>query len=616
MLPGIDASLDADLTRQFDAWARRYRGRRHAERRRLLLFALEREQIVAVAYRESVLAARVDALDAPEDVKHLMRRALAWVWRDEELHVEWLRGQLRHEHRPASVAVLAVHQLTGIVGAWVTTTRVHPKAGRWVAERIARVLLDGARLTGRMSGDLAGQLRRQTFQGYATLNVCLERTAERGWLRLAELTTDVGERAETLRVADDEGRHRMVFAALAAMLDDDDRLRPGAAAADLAARLAEISPWFLPADERPGATRTGIGSGAQVHAAEGPASRDPDEPTAVAARIAALRDVLDRTGALEDVHEGSTVAVRASFMFGFDRRDRSVVTDAPLLDALVAMLRERGAADVAVIDAPTIYDRYVGNRSVAEVAAYFDLDGPDRRIVDAEADQVPCAYPRGLGRATICKTWLDADVRVVLAKARTDPSEHANLGLCTLEGLSGRIEETVYVGRYTDFRSATMMAIDLAPPHLSVIDGWGPVADGPVGLMGCARPAAPGRLYAGTDALAVDRTVLRDMGADDSDDRPMIAAAAQWLGVDLARTAVTGTMGQWGGGFRGPNASMWHRMVCRFAYPVYVWAGSQGERFVPRFDPVAFPDLVRPRWDIRWSRSLSQRAFGVHAPRP
>ena len=610
--PGIDTSLDTEVRVQLDRWRHRYRHRVRAERRQLLLFALEREQIVTVAYREEVLAARIEALDVPDDVRRLLRRALAWVWRDEALHVDWVRGQLRHELRPVPVAVLLTHQATGLVGGWISTTRLHPRAGRRAADLVARALVVGARATGQIGPDLARALRGGTFRAYAELNVGLERTAERCWLRLGELAGDDHERHQIARIAEDEARHRCAFAAIAAVLDDHDRLRPGADADLLASRLAAISPWLLPAERRDEAPAA-IGRDLPVHVVgPGEGAGPPDDERS--AHRAAVRAAIAATGVLDHVRPGAAVAIRTAFMIGYDRRDRSNVIDPDTLDAVAEMLRQRGAADVAVLESPTVYDRYVEGRSVAEVAAYFGYDAPSYRIVDAEEDQAPCDYPRGLGRTTISATWRRADLRVVLAQATTDPVEHGHLCLCTLEGTGGRVDQTIYLGRYTDFRSATMMVLDLAPPDLAVVDAWGPVADGPVGVMGSHRPCHPRRVYAGADAIAVDLAALDDMGAPDPHRIPMLAAASQWLGTDLTPPRVHGPAGRWGGGYRGPGSNPWNRLVCRLAFPMYTYGGAQGARFVPRFDRQAFPDRRRPRWDIRLSRWAAQRVFGLHPP--
>jgi hypothetical protein len=67
-------------------WRRRYEGRPDEEREQLWLLALEREQIVAVAYREKAVAGRVSALPISDSARALLRQTLVWIWNDDERH--------------------------------------------------------------------------------------------------------------------------------------------------------------------------------------------------------------------------------------------------------------------------------------------------------------------------------------------------------------------------------------------------------------------------------------------------------------------------------------------------------------------------------------------------
>ena len=177
-------------------------------------------------------------------------------------------------------------------------------------------------------------------------------------------------------------------------------------------------------------------------------------------------------------------------------------------------------ADVAVLEAPTVYGNLFANRSVDSVAAYFGFGSPSYRIVDIGQDLEAATFDRGFVQKTISGTWLRSDLRIVMPKLRTDPTEFAHLSLSTLEGSTGAIDDTFYAGRQVDFRSATMMLLDLAPPDFAIVDAWAPVADGPFGVMGCHHPAEVRHVYAGRDALAVDEAVLADLGVDDPAPRP------------------------------------------------------------------------------------------------
>jgi hypothetical protein len=65
----LERVLLDDVRRLLDGWNAEYADRPQLERQRLLLLALEREQIVAVAYREEAVAGRVAALDIGEDAR-------------------------------------------------------------------------------------------------------------------------------------------------------------------------------------------------------------------------------------------------------------------------------------------------------------------------------------------------------------------------------------------------------------------------------------------------------------------------------------------------------------------------------------------------------------------
>jgi hypothetical protein len=77
----VVAVLEAEMAAELDGLARRHRDDPAAERRKLLLLALEREQIVAVSYRPEVIAEQVAHLDVGDDLRRLVTRAMAWVQR-------------------------------------------------------------------------------------------------------------------------------------------------------------------------------------------------------------------------------------------------------------------------------------------------------------------------------------------------------------------------------------------------------------------------------------------------------------------------------------------------------------------------------------------------------
>ena len=115
-------------------------------------------------------------------------------------------------------------------------------------------------------------------------------------------------------------------------------------------------------------------------------------------------------------------------MLGYDRADRSNVNDPELVDLLACYLRRHGVSDVAVLEAPTVYGNLFGNRSVASVAAYFGFGAPAYRIVDIGDDlgSVP-VRPRVRAATRSAAPGSNSDLRIVMPKLRTDPTEFAHL---------------------------------------------------------------------------------------------------------------------------------------------------------------------------------------------
>ena len=80
--------------RELTAWRRADAGRPRRGMIRLLLLALEREEIVAVGYREEMIAHRLETMPISPQLRELIQHALTWAWKDEEMHAIYLRGAI------------------------------------------------------------------------------------------------------------------------------------------------------------------------------------------------------------------------------------------------------------------------------------------------------------------------------------------------------------------------------------------------------------------------------------------------------------------------------------------------------------------------------------------
>jgi len=76
------------------AWRRQYAGRPQREIIRLLLLALEREEMVSIGYREDVILRRLKSMPIADDIREIIRHALIWVWKDEQMHAIYIRGAI------------------------------------------------------------------------------------------------------------------------------------------------------------------------------------------------------------------------------------------------------------------------------------------------------------------------------------------------------------------------------------------------------------------------------------------------------------------------------------------------------------------------------------------
>ncbi|HEV3450636.1 MAG TPA: DUF362 domain-containing protein [Acidimicrobiia bacterium] len=606
----LETALLDDVGARLDRWRAEYGARPDLERERLWLLALEREQIVAVAYREEAVADRVGALDLCEELRSLVRQTLVWIWKDEALHAEYLRGMLLRRGGTASSLVVYGRQLEGAVSGWVSATEHHTRArSAPIRTGAADVFVAAAGVLGLVPPVLRQELRYQSFHRYCELNVALEATAELAYRRLIELAADDDEHDTLARIRADEERHGAAFRILAGLLTVDDGASGSTSTAAVLDALAAISPWFVPAALRvrssQGTRARSFGTGARVAVRSG--QRDAD-------KVSVLDACLDAAGLSAIASGARSAAIRVSFMLGYDRRDCSNVNDPALVEALARYLERQGVADVAVLEAPTVYGNSFAHRSVAEVASYFGFDSPHYRIVDIGADLRPFVFERGFVQRAITGTWVDADLRIVMPKLRTDPTEFAHLCLSTLEGSTGAIDATFYAKRLVDFRSATMMLLDVAPPDFAIVDAWAPVAGGPFGVMGCRRPADIRHVYAGADALAVDEVVLADLGVADPHRAPIVRRAHHWFGIGPLTVPVDGTRPALETELRGAHASPVLRALGTMSYPVYVYLSRDGDLFVPAMDAAAFPPTGRRGPVTRAIRWAAQRAFGLRPP--
>lgn len=588
----------------------------------LCLLALEREELVAVGYREDVLSPRLSSLRVTDEVREIIHHALVWTWKDEEMHAIYIRGAiLKVADWPLRMNAFC-RQLAGAVGGWSASVQQHVS---WSAAPLCRtsaaLLTFFGSLTGKVPPEVKRYLINGPFRDFCSFNVDAERTAWLCWKRIVELAERIPGLPSTTvadfrRVQADEERHKRIFQILADALDANDELVSHESVDSLSLKIGEVGEYFLPRRLRGQlAARNPLGSGGNVWVMEG---KEVDEKRSLFRRMlddSLLADRI-RSRSRESGKEVRQlkIAIKPTFMLGYDRRDTSIITDQELLDYLAGYLCEIGCSDIAVIEARNIYDQFFQFRSVDAVADYFGFRSSNYRVVDGTDEQIPYAYLRGLAQYSVSRTWKEADFRISFGKMRSHPVELAYLTVGNVEWMGGRCDEFVFVERQAQRETAIMMLLDAFPPQFAILDAFKSAADGLVGVMGCPNPKRPLRFYAGYDALAVDMVAARHMRVLDPRKSSLLRAACHWFGNLDNEIHVIGTdkpLDRW----KAPYHSETSTLLSLLAFPVYVMGSGRGSMFLPEMDETAFP-FIRPETVFqRFSRRTIRFMLGLRQPK-
>ena len=580
------------------------------ERRALYLVTLEREALVTVAYAGSALHDRVSLLDAPDDVLEIVRHALLWAARDEDMHTVYARGVLFRRGERALVVRTFAQQLGGFIAGWSSAVSQHVT---WSQAPLARLGALGVSMAGLAMGKVPKSARstlsHRTFREFCVFNVEAEKTAAMAWRRLAELVPE--EETTYRRVAEDELKHSQVFQAFVDAFDDQGRLLADKDAEFLLGRLRAADPVFVPRRYRD--TDNPLGTGKTVYVREAAPGTPPEsmDPAALLEDAARASGLVGRLA--ERLGDRGRVAIKGDFMMSYDARDRTTAVDRDLLRAVVAMVRGAGAKEVVLLETGNLFDRYFAHRSVAEVADYMGLVMPDVRIVDAAEDLTAHRFARGIGQDNVCATWKNADVRISLAKMRTNPAFLAHLSLANTQTLGQRIDELLFADRVADACTGLMMTLDEFPCHLAILDATRHVADDVTGIMGTSSPRHPGRLYLSEDALALDWVALGHLGLKNLPRPAPAQAALDWFGDVREHLVVDGVDAPIVPFVTGHTDDL-RILLTSLAYPVYAYFSAGGALWVPKMDPARFPLKAREGIVTYGARRLLRKTFRFGSP--
>ena len=616
--PGDDevGTILAECTELLAELREEFRGDPLGEYRRLVMLALEREQLVSYAYREEILAKRLAQLVAPVDVVGLLNHAFTQLWRDEEAHTVLTRAALLERGRGTGLTRASIEQAAGWLAGWSSALKHHvPRSSAPLRSLMVDGLSAGARMVGKLSPDLRAELRLKSFRDFCLYNIDAEETAELCWQRLIELERELHDVDTELfeRIAREEREHRDVFELVARSLDEHDWLRPGVGVDELVAGLSKIDARFVPRRDRPDHRH-------ELVSDDRPATGRPIArfgevgPVLVAHESTFGRDdaIAEAVKLLGDV-SGLSVAIQASWMMGYSSDDRSSVVDPRLIEVIVGLLTDRGAGPIVLLDGENLYSSIFHNRSVEEVAKHFGLDGLGCPVLDGTSDVVPLTQSIVLGPAEVSRAWVEADVRLSVVRLRSHPTEHLHASTANLESLVPGHSENVFYRRRYDHSVAALAVAAEAPPHLAIIDAWQDCPDGLFGLMAGSHVVHPGRLYASTDALACDLIALKHTGSGLSVNSPTLRRAVEWFGDrrhEIEVVGVDSAIEDWTHPYDNPFSGF----LADLSYPVFSYLSGAGALFAPLMDDV-FTERAPLPSPLRLVRSVARLALGLRPPR-
>ena len=195
------------------------------------------------------------------------------------------------------------------------------------------------------------------------------------------------------------------------------------------------------------------------------------------------------------------------------------VTDPALVEALVDLLHDHGFTSVAVVGTTDSSALWAENRdlyALSDLLGYRYTTSKDRAydIVDLANSLDDRAFPvdSALQGCGISREWLDADVRIVFSKSRTDEATGYALCLDTLIGVLPLIDKDLYYRNRRHPGDVVAALLSVAPIQFCLIDGIR-------GLHGAGGRRAPtaietNTIIAATDIVLADHVGALKMGLD------------------------------------------------------------------------------------------------------
>jgi len=234
---------------------------------------------------------------------------------------------------------------------------------------------------------------------------------------------------------------------------------------------------------------------------------------------------------------------------------RPTTTDARLIRALVSLLRQRGAADVLVADAPAFRKDplpILDGTGFAEMLTALNVPFTDLNHDDTIRQPLRGNFMPGLDHLYLPRTFVEADIVISVPKMKTHHWAGVSLSVKNMFGLLPGIKYGWPKNLlHQNGISASVAALYASFPFdFAIVDGVVSMeGDGP--LFG--DPVPTGVVVMGRDGVAVDAVCTSLMGFDPG--KIAHVAFMAWAGLGLADLARIDLRGEKLSGFRKDFAS-------------------------------------------------------------
>ena len=188
-----------------------------------------------------------------------------------------------------------------------------------------------------------------------------------------------------------------------------------------------------------------------------------------------LAAALDRAG-FWDIVTGTPRILIKPEMAGF-AANSPTATDPNLVEALIDLLHDRGFEDVAIATAADTSALWAANRDVYALSdllgyRFVTAHGRSYDIIDLADTPDDSVFPResALHGTGLSREWLEADIRIVFTKNRTDEAAGYALTLDTLIGTLPIADKDLHYRHRRHPGDVVSALLDVAPVHFCLID--------------------------------------------------------------------------------------------------------------------------------------------------